>query len=275
VAESTPALFEVKTCRECGKTKPSDAFPPRGRKCRACHRVYAANYYRLNRGQWVGYAELQVERGSIDPDKRRQAERRRVAELRRSAETCSADGCARPLRSKSLKLCATHYRRHYRGTPGGAVRKRQAIPAGATCSLAGCAEPHEAHGLCKRHARAERHRLNPDEGRAAARRRRARKLKLPAEAYTLADLLARDGSACVLCGEQMDLTVRWPDRRSPSVEHLECLSWPDSPGDMLSNVAVSHLGCNNGRCNKPHPAAARKRVELLAAQEPADREATA
>lgn len=96
-------------------------------------------------------------------------------------------------------------------------------------------------------------------------RRRARLRGLPVERYTMAQLLDRDGTLCVLCGEQMDVTARYPDPLAPTVEHLEPIAWPDSAGDVLSNVAVAHYGCNNHRRTRPHPAAARKRAELLAA----------
>lgn len=63
----------------------------------------------------------------------------------------------------------------------------------------------------------------------------------------------------------MDLTAVWPDPKVPTVEHLECLSWPDSAGDVLLNVSAAHYDCNNRRRDQPHPAAERKRAELLAA----------
>jgi hypothetical protein len=100
--------------------------------------------------------------------------------------------------------------------------------------------------------------------RRAMSRRRARLRGLPAERYTLNQLIERDGTLCVLCGEELDLDAVYPDLLAPTVEHLECIVWADSPGDVLSNVAAAHWGCNNRRRTSPHPAAARKRVELLA-----------
>lgn len=88
----------------------------------------------------------------------------------------------------------------------------------------------------------------------------------------MADIIARDGNLCVLCGDPFDLDAPWPAPLSPTVEHLECISWPDSAGDVLTNVGASHFTCNCRRSDNPHPAAARKRAELLAAQQLADRE---
>jgi hypothetical protein len=109
---------------------------------------------------------------------------------------------------------------------------------------------------------AEKVRENRRRGQA---RRRARMRGLPAEFYTIDQLLERDGTLCVLCGAELDLDSVHPEPLSPTVEHLECISWPNSAGDVLQNVAVSHWSCNNDRRTRPHPAAARKRAELLAA----------
>lgn len=103
--------------------------------------------------------------------------------------------------------------------------------------------------------------------RRASSRWRAKTRGLPSAPYTEAQLLARDGTDCVLCGEALDLDAAWPHLRSPTVEHLECLSWPNSAGTVLSNLSMSHWDCNNKRKNRPHPAAARKRAELLAAEQ--------
>jgi hypothetical protein len=103
-------------------------------------------------------------------------------------------------------------------------------------------------------------------GRGIASRRRARKRDLPAEPYTLTQLIERDGKSCVLCGQALNLAVPVPHPRAATVEHLECLSWPGSAGDVLTNVAVSHFRCNVQRKDRPHLAAARKRAELLTAE---------
>lgn len=298
MSESTPALFDVKTCSECGKRKPADAFRSHKTKCLPCvrsykrqryqadpavrelarksrerhreyNRQYSLEHYQRNREQRLAQAAEYVRANPRDVEKRRQAARLRDAKIRASEKTCSIDACGRALRNLTMRLCSPHYKRYLAtGELGGEVRTRRmkANLPDATCSLAECDEPFHANDLCKRHYRAERHRLNPEEGRNSVRRRRARKLELPAGPYTLADILARDGTLCVLCGEELDLEAKFPHLRSTTVEHLECLSWPDSAGDVLSNVAAAHLTCNNARRTRPHPAAARKRAELIATQ---------
>jgi len=195
---------------------------------------------------------------------------------------CRIEGCGRLAPNIEQQLCPTHYDRWRRtGDPGGAIRPVSSTAG--TCSLPDCGSSIEARGLCAQHyfaayRQANRDRkneqgkawyaANTDLARAAstinARRRRARLRDLPVEPYTLADILERDGTVCVLCGEELDLNTAWPDPLSPTVEHLECIAWPDSAGDVLSNVALSHYTCNCRRSKNPHPAAARKRAELLA-----------
>lgn len=207
---------------------------------------------------------------------------------------CRVDECGRPGRHIEQQLCARHYERWLKdGDPGGAIRAVGSTD-GACASEAECSEPIEAMGLCSLHyyrqyreanrdrrgendrkwreANAEKVRVMSAE---AGRRRRARLRELPAERYTMADIIDRDGDLCVLCGEPLDLGAPWPSPLSPTVEHLECISWPDSAGDVLTNVAASHYTCNCRRHDNPHPAAACKRAELLAAQELADQEAIA
>jgi hypothetical protein len=295
VSEPTPDLFEVKTCTKCGQGKTPDEFVSRRGYCKVCrnayqreryrsdpvvrewhrqqreryrekNRAYSAEYYRNNRAKHIAYVTEYQKRNPADPERRRELDRRRYIARKQNGETCSIEGCGRAQKGKTLGLCDGHLRRYRAtGVVGGELRQRHTVPPDAVCSIADCGEPHEARGLCKRHYRAERHRLNPEEGRTFVRVRRARKRQLPTEPYKLADILARDGVDCVLCGKVLNLAVKSPHPMSATIEHLECLSWPDSAGDVLNNVGASHRHCNLRRNINPHPAAALKRAELLAA----------
>lgn len=196
---------------------------------------------------------------------------------------CRVDGCARVLRHPSSQLCERHHARwKWSGDPGPAEIKTQRA-ADSPCLRSSCNRRVEIRGLCAPHYFAEHQQANrarrdelakkwreanPDRvrinGQATSRRRRARLRHLPAEPYTLQEIVARDGLDCVLCGEELELSVDYLHPRSVTVEHLECVSWPDSAGDVLSNVAAAHRKCNRDRGNHPHPAAARKRAELAA-----------
>ena len=268
MAESTPDLSEVKRCIKCSQVKTADVFVRNANLCKPCKNAYQRERYRTNPAVRAKAKSIRdrkrdqhrVYMAEYNERHRKPGQRRYTA--RKNGEPCSVDDCGRPQKSTSLGLCAGHLRRYRAsGVVGGKLRERRTVTPGTVCSISTCDEPHEALGVCRSHYLSRHY---GEKLRAQSRRRRARKLSLPSEPYTLADILARDGTACVLCGEELDLNARFPERRTATVEHLECLSWPDSAGDVLSNVAASHLGCNNRRCNKPHPAAARKRAELLA-----------
>ncbi len=305
MVESTPVHVGCKLCSGCGRIKPIKDFPGGKGRCKQCrndyqrqryasnsevrraaaeirernrekNRLYAAEYYRANREKMIADAREYAKRNPPNPERTRELSRLRDAARKRAAVRCSIDGCGRPIRNVALQLCYVHNRRYQRdGVLGGEIRQRAAgtIPTGTICMLDDCSKPYHANGFCKMHDRVNRWRENPESaetGTAAARRRRARKRKLPSEPYTLSDIIARDGADCVLCGDTIDLNLTWPDTGSVTVDHLEPLSWPDSAGDVLSNVSAAHLGCNNARRDRPHPAAARKRAELLALERAAE-----
>lgn len=227
-------------------------------------REHQARHYAANREARIAAAAEYVRLHPRDKEQKRAYGQRRAEAMKERPERCSVDGCGRSLRNITLQLCQQHYIRLRRtGSVGGDVRVRRTVQPGATCSIDACGEPHEARGLCKPHYRALHFQENREQGRAWVRRRQMRKQALPSEVYTLTDIIVRDGTDCVLCGEPLELDARWPNLRCATVEHLECLSWPDSSGDVLANVAASHLTCNAARRDRPHPRAAVKRAELL------------
>lgn len=80
------------------------------------------------------------------------------------------------------------------------------------------------------------------------RKRRALKLAVPSEPYTVDFLAERDEFICHLCGDLVDMTLFWPDRYSPSVDHVIPLS--RGGDDTLANVKLSHLTCNLSKGNR-------------------------
>jgi hypothetical protein len=258
--QATPVLFEVKRCRgECGEVKPLDQFEQRRDKngnvtlrgsCRRC---------RVNEKNRRYWAAPEREGRSKPPP-------RKVAP--RGQKWCTgACGECKPLDQFSLRP----------DQPGSRVSACKLCVAESSRKRYQDPEYRAKHKVLREAWRArnpgystEYYRTNRDDVRgmynAASRRRRARKRALPAEPYTIRDILARDGEDCVLCAAALGLSETFPHPMSVTVEHLECLAWPDSPGDVLSNVAAAHLTCNCQRGDRPHPAAARKRAELLAAE---------
>lgn len=68
----------------------------------------------------------------------------------------------------------------------------------------------------------------------------------------------RASQVCAACGEAIDLSIRWPDPMSPSVDHIIPVSQLPAGSPLLtavSNGRPMHLGCNarrgDGTRNKP------------------------
>lgn len=239
MSESTPTYVGCKQCGKCAQVKPlSDFGQQRGRvrsACKACINEYSRDRYR------------------DDPDWRARHKALRDR-----------------WRAENPTYLAENYQQNREQRIAAAIEyaKRNPPDPGRTRELARAryaADPERFRDK-KRKWEVENAELARETRRRAASRRRARMRGLPAEMYTMDQLLERDGTLCVLCSEELDLTVVYPDPLAPTVEHLECIVWEDSAGDVLSNVAVSHWACNNARRTRPHPAAARKRAELLAVE---------
>lgn len=64
----------------------------------------------------------------------------------------------------------------------------------------------------------------------------------PRNAMTAAELAERDGEACALCGDAVDMSLPWPDGMSPSVDHV--IPYYEGGENAPSNCALSHLVCN-------------------------------
>lgn len=178
--------------------------------------------------------------------------------LRTRASACSIPGCGR--RPTSNGLCDMHYQRlRKRGETGGVTPER--LP-GRVCSEEGCMERHHGRGLCLfhlAHAGAERYR---DCGRCGAeidmmqigasgrKQHGSTRLCKPCRAarstrakWSPAALAAIAGSdACGICGQAVDLSLRLPDRRCGSVDHI--LPVARGGSNDLNNMQLAHLDCN-------------------------------
>lgn len=65
------------------------------------------------------------------------------------------------------------------------------------------------------------------------------------EVFAPLDVHTRDQWTCQLCWEPIDPGVAWPDRMSPSIDHV----MPLSRGGLhaMANVQSAHLGCNSSK----------------------------
>jgi 5-methylcytosine-specific restriction endonuclease McrA len=68
------------------------------------------------------------------------------------------------------------------------------------------------------------------------------------ELIALCDVYRRDEGKCQLCGDPVDLSIRWPDPLSASLDHVV----PQSKGGphTFSNVQLAHLSCNSRKHNR-------------------------
>lgn len=83
---------------------------------------------------------------------------------------------------------------------------------------------------------------HPERVAAKVERRRARMSMVSADLVLLGDLLVEQEFACYLCQEVIDPACKFPDSRSPSVDHVVPLSRGGS--GLRDNLRAAHLGCN-------------------------------
>lgn len=87
---------------------------------------------------------------------------------------------------------------------------------------------------------------NPDRyrelSRAYTHRRRVRLQNGIVEMFGDLDVFIRDGWVCGLCHESISPDLRFPDRMSPSLDHIIPVAHGGT--HTLNNVQASHLGCN-------------------------------
>lgn len=79
------------------------------------------------------------------------------------------------------------------------------------------------------------------------RRRRALKLGVPTERYTLAEIAQRDQRMCQLCRKRVAMTKVVPHPKAPTIDHVVPLA--EGGNDLRSNVQLAHFLCN---CTKSH-----------------------
>lgn len=91
-------------------------------------------------------------------------------------------------------------------------------------------------------SRDERERLR---WQAKNRRRRALKRSAQAEPYTLAEIAARDKFRCQLCGRKVNMQIKAPHRKSPTIDHV--IPIVENGDDTRANVQLAHRGCNSSK----------------------------
>lgn len=130
------------------------------------------------------------------------------------------------------------------------------------CQRTDCQETVRARGLCGRHYRQEMKALGlwkpspadhwsaPNRmARAIQRKAMKRGAAVSGEAFTIQDLLERDGPVCALCYGRIDTTLAWPHPMYPTIDHIT----PISRGGehSLANAQPAHFRCNIRAGAKP------------------------
>jgi len=65
------------------------------------------------------------------------------------------------------------------------------------------------------------------------------------EPYTLHEIAERDARICGLCGGDVDMLIRNPDPRAPTIDHVVPLSLGGD--DIKANVQLAHRACNTAK----------------------------
>jgi 5-methylcytosine-specific restriction endonuclease McrA len=76
-------------------------------------------------------------------------------------------------------------------------------------------------------------------------RRRARKLAVASEPYTLPEIAKRDRYRCGICRKRVAMTRSWPHPKAPTIDHVVPLACGGD--DTRANVQLAHFGCNTGK----------------------------
>jgi len=113
-----------------------------------------------------------------------------------------------------------------------------------TCSRVCGAEMRVRRGMRPRGRDPERERANWQKKNRA---RRSKKRGQPSESYTTGQIAERDGYRCGLCRRKVDMTLRRPNLRSASIDHIVPLS--KGGDDTRANVQLAHLDCNIKKSN--------------------------
>lgn len=153
---------------------------------------------------------------------------------REMTKTCAACDGVFHTRDKRVRHCSIACRLWTRNHPG--------VPRDLDRECAFCGTAFRANNARFRHcsSRCVRH--------AGKVRRRALMLEAFVEDVTVADLVARDGWVCGLCGDPVDMAHRHPHPRSLTIDHVVPLSRGGE--HSIANTQIAHSVCNTRKGNR-------------------------
>lgn len=83
---------------------------------------------------------------------------------------------------------------------------------------------------------------HPDLRADIKRRKRARKRLVTVERFSSIEIYERDHWVCQICNKKVDRRIKYPNRMSPSLDHIMPLALHGT--HERKNVQLAHLGCN-------------------------------
>jgi hypothetical protein len=235
---ATPCV--AKACTGCSVVKPLDDYTFDKRhadghqsRCKACFNAYKKRYREADREHYLKLKQLEYERN--------RAQYRAQAAAYREANRDLLNQRAKDSIASLTEEDLEDFRQRRRATSAAyLLRNREA---------------------CNARIRAWS-RANPDKRVDMENRRRARKLgNGDSEKISRREIGERDGWVCGICEQSIDASLRWPDHRSQSLDHI--LPLVHGGTHTRVNVRITHLICNVRR------GAGRKRPDPLGAIESA------
>lgn len=229
--KSRSQAVDSKACSTCSDVKPLEEFSfdrrrpdSRQARCRECVKAYQKRYKQDNRER---YLELRRQEAARRKEKVRAYHQANAEKLREQSRAWEA----------ALTGAQLDARREAHRSASAAYRLKNT-------------------DVCNERIRAWK-KANPDKAAETTHRRRAWKSgNGTPEKFTRSEIGERDGWTCGICDLPVDKTLRWPDRMSPSLDHIV----PLSRGGLhaRANSRITHWICNVRR------GADRKRLESAA-----------
>lgn len=185
------------------------------------------------------------------------------AHKKRKEEACEACGKAKNEYSSNKFASEKRARKEKlkKLYPLACMRPTAKNPNGTTGTRAG-ARAHRRYGeeLCEECLKGEvrdAHKLyleiykkSSEEYKRRAAKRKAIKRNLPFEKYSISGIISEHGDICYLCNEKVDVTLPPLLPFSPEIDHVHPLSRQGCPGDVISNVRITHRRCNRSKSDR-------------------------
>lgn len=148
-----------------------------------------------------------------------------------SCRVCVVNGCHKL--SRRNKMCQRH----------DSLSRYRAKQSNRQCVIESClgSIPSGGEKYCLAHRKSAE-----NERKAAYRRKRRARGN---ESISITEVVNLYGCRCLICNFNVDMTLKYPDYMSPSIEHLVPVSLGGT--HELENLRVSHWWCNIMRNRNP------------------------